>query len=468
MANGQEDLQKQTEKNVENTKRSINNPPSILSLPEGVGHEGQPGAIIPKEGFKTFKQAMAPKNAIGGSWDDYGGTDKYRNRGAMIVEGQGEEGYGMNVSGSERGGKDRKLTLDDKAIASGKEEGGGTSKLGTGEGYTEGIDKVGGKITPTKKTGLRSIDVSPALQGKYGEKIFTNRDSGDVFGKMEGSAFRGGKIKPGTGMTDEQISEAQGAPSPDTIPKGRGGKTLPPDNTIAGFNARQDMQRGERNPFDISNPKNLTEGKVRGGELGWAGFGGTLPEQAEQEKIANQRRDENMKVLSQYLGNNSNSMRQIQQQLYQAQTEHYKALTARENEKIEVDKAKLEFARDNPETRGIIDRQKELEAEMRQASSIGDNTAYSAAQKDWEFLQNQLHNIMHKDNKPTAEESKMIDEFTKANPKPKEQSVLGWDKQGKPIWLETKDGKLVPSKKESSSPAKERIQTIPDYTPSNI
>ena len=204
-----------------------------------------------------------------------------------------------------------------------------------------------GKISPIKQTGIRSIDVSPAMRGKYGEKIFTNLDSGDVLGEMKGDPFRGGKVLPGTGMTDEQISK--GTKFAGTLPEGR---ILPltGKKDIDKFNKNQ-MSAIGRNPMDISNPKNLTEGNVRGGELGWAGFGGNEQEQASQQKIADDRRNENMKILSQYL--NPRSMAQINQELDNAVKKSeigYKdSQTARNNEWIRADREREEFARRHPE-----------------------------------------------------------------------------------------------------------------------
>lgn len=227
-------------------------------------------------------------------------------------------------------------------------------------------DKKKQQTAQQKQTGLRWIN---GPDGK--PSVMTNRPSGDVLGKIQGDPFRGGQVLPGTGMTDEQISK--GTKFAGTLPEGDGGRILPRTGKqdIDEFNKNQ-MSAVGRNPMDISNPKNLREGNVRGGALGWYGFGGSEQEQASQQKIADDRRNEHMKILSQYL--TPKSMAQINQELDNALKKSeigYKdSQTARNNEWIRADREREEFARSNPE------------AETLRALMAEDNKAILAAGAD--------------------------------------------------------------------------------------
>ena len=370
----QDDLTKKMESNRDQTAKQISSPRSIFTLPPGGSHEGAPSQT--DQSYGESKKKLAPNNSYGSSWDDSGGSTASSTEHAMT---------GENVPGLMTGLNDHKFTNDifsndRKAPLYAKKKPGG----GGGGDWRKSPQDVSaseqalpgkgvGKISPIKQTGIRSIDVSPAMRGKYGEKIFTNLDSGDVLGEMKGDPFRGGKVLPGTGMTDEQISK--GTKFAGTLPEGDGGRILPltGNKDIDKFNKNQ-MSAIGRNPMDISNPKNLTEGNVRGGELGWAGFGGNEQEQASQQKIADDRRNENMKILSQYL--NPRSMAQINQELDNAVKKSeigYKdSQTARNNEWIRADREREEFARSNPE------------AETLRALLAEDNKAILAAGADVE------------------------------------------------------------------------------------
>jgi hypothetical protein len=188
----------------------------------------------------------------------------------------------------------------------------------TGTTTMQNMAPATGAKEKAKQTGERII------YDKNKQPIITNRESGTLFdvkgkGGMTDEQIKSGDIRKLTALNKKPI---QGQPtSGATLPKAGGIKptgapgtdqTLPEKpqyrgtgidpKDIAAFDATQG--KGGRNLFDINQPvtsEGTKQAYVQGGNFGSYGFGGTASEQAEQQKIADDRRAENMKILGQYL-----------------------------------------------------------------------------------------------------------------------------------------------------------------------
>jgi hypothetical protein len=183
-----------------------------------------------------------------------------------------------------------------------------------------GTDKKKGKTgkTGTEPSGARIIPVNPYQRGKYGEALLTNRESGDTM--------------LGAGVRDKDISGGA------TLDPAERQKTLP-----TGLQPVQD----KRYPGQYQSALPQSElGKAQGtgeGNVGYYRF-----DHPEDEARAKATREENLKVLDQYL--NPSASRSLRSQLYQADIDEKHARTGLYNQQTESVRVKEEFLRKHPES----------------------------------------------------------------------------------------------------------------------
>ena len=282
----------------------------------------------------------------------------------------------------------------------------------TGTTTMQNMAPATGAKEKAKQTGERII------YDKNRQPIITNRDSGTLFdvkgkGGMTDEQIESGDIRKLTALNKKPIQGQQASGA--TLPKAGGIKptgapgtdqTLPEKppyrgtgidpKDIAAFDATQG--KGGRNLFDINQPvtsEGTKQAYVQGGNFGSYGFGGTASEQAEQQKIADDRRAENMKILGQYL--NPKSMAMINQELdtaYKKSEIGYRdSQTARNNEWIRSDREREEFTRRHPEAETL----RALLAEDNKAilAAGADENARQIAEGQYQVHARQFEDMMH-------------------------------------------------------------------------
>lgn len=250
--------------------------------------------------------------------------------------------------------------------------------------------------------------------------------------------------------------------------KGATGSTLPEEGAYKGtglnpkdVNEFNDRQRGNvgRNVMDISNPKNLTMPQVHtpGGNVGFYGHGGTEQEQEQQEKIANKRRDDAMKILKGYLGD-SNSMREMQRQFQQAQIEHLKAQTSQANQRTESDRLKTEMLQNHPEVMDIIDQNRDARKVLSDPART--EKEYEKARRTLEENRKQLDWFTkNQGEQQVAKENKSLRTISEDEKPPRQDAKKMYDKAGNQDWYILQDGKYHIYKKPNSS---NENKTLPD------
>jgi len=292
-----------------------------------------------------------------------------------------------------------------------------------------GTDKKKGKTgkTGTEPSGARIIPVNPYQRGKYGEALLTNRESGDTM--------------LGAGVRDKDISGGA------TLDPAERQKTLP-----TGLQPVQD----KRYPGQYQSALPQSElGKAQGtgeGNVGYYRF-----DHPEDEARAKATREENLKVLDQYL--NPSASRSLRSQLYQADIDEKHARTGLYNQQTESVRVKEEFLRRHPES-ATLDYEIKQDYEMAYGDDkTGMRTAEDRqkAAERYDIHKRELDDMIAKDrgqtmpgNQKTPQDYLTPDQKKSLGDKPREGAKIGWTQAKKgetsvPFWYyKNEKGEVIP------------------------